>query len=118
MMCFQLFVVGDQLGAMNLYSRTPHAFDGESEEIGQLLAGHAAIALAGAEHENNLRAGIANRDLIGQAKGILMERYRLTADQAFTALARVSQDLNRKLVDIARELVETGALPTADDHRH
>ncbi|MGY1752112.1 GAF and ANTAR domain-containing protein [Blastococcus sp. SYSU D01042] len=114
MMCFQLFVEGDQLGAMNLYARTAHAFDDEGPEIGQIFAGHAAIALAGAEHEEHLRAGIGSRDVIGQAKGILMERYRLTADQAFAALARVSQETNRKLVDIARELSETGALPPTE----
>lgn len=112
MMCFQLFVAGDQLGAMNLYSRQVHAFDDESQEIGQMFAGHAAIALAGAEHEENLRIGMNHRDLIGQAKGILMERYRLTAEQAFDVLARVSQEKNRKLVDVAGELADTGAMPS------
>ena len=76
-----------------------------------MFAGHAAVALAGAEQERNLRAGLSNRDVIGQAKGILMERHRLTADQAFGVLARVSQDMNRKLVDIATELTHTGAIP-------
>ena len=114
MLCFQLFVAGDQLGAMNMYSRQPHAFDLESPETGQIFAGHAAVALAGAEHEEQLRAGMTSRDLIGQAKGILMERYRLTAHQAFDVLSRASQTLNRKLVDIAEELTETGALPARD----
>ena len=114
MLCFQLFVAGDQLGAMNMYSRQPHAFDHESPEIGQIFAGHAAVALAGAEHEEQLLAGMTSRDLIGQAKGILMERYRLTAHQAFDVLSRASQELNRKLVDIADELTETGALPGRD----
>lgn len=111
MLCFQLFVVGDQLGAMNLYSRRQHAFDDESTEVGHIFAGHAAVALAGAEHEEHLRIGMGHRDVIGQAKGILMERFRLTADQAFAVLARVSQEKNRKLVDIARELSDTGAMP-------
>ncbi len=111
MLCFQLFVEGDQLGALNLYSTTHSAFDAESRDVGLVFAGHAAVALAGAEHEANLRAGMGNRDVIGQAKGILMERYRLTADQAFGVLAHLSMDLNRKLFDIARELSETGAVP-------
>lgn len=111
MMCFQLFVAGDQLGAMNLYSRRAAAFDDEAQGVGELFAGHAAIALAGAEHEEHLRLGMSHRDLIGQAKGILMERYRLTADQAFGVLARVSQEKNRKLVDIAGELTDTGSMP-------
>ena len=117
MLCFQLFVGGDQLGAMNLYSRQSHAFDGESEGVGQMFAGHAAVALAGAEHEEQLRAGMTSRDLIGQAKGILMERFRLTAHQAFDVLSRVSQEMNRKLVDVAAELTETGALPARPERR-
>ncbi|SFO04162.1 GAF domain-containing protein [Geodermatophilus obscurus] len=117
MMCFQLFVSGDQLGAMNLYSAAAGAFDDESEQIGLMLAGHAAVALAGAEHEQELRRAVDSRDLIGQAKGILMERYKLTADQAFGVLARVSQETNRKLADIAVELSETGAVPGAAQRR-
>jgi GAF domain-containing protein len=113
MMCFQLFVEGDQLGALNLYSGTAGAFDDESEEVGRMFAAHAAIAAAGAEHERNLRSAVGNRDLIGQAKGILMERHRLTADQAFGVLSRVSQEVNRKLADVARELTDTGAVPRA-----
>jgi GAF domain-containing protein len=111
MMCFQLFVSGDHLGALNMYSRARSAFDDESQDIGLLFASHAAVALAGAEHEANLRIGMGNRDVIGQAKGILMERHRLTAEQAFGALARISQEMNRKLVDIARELTDTGTMP-------
>ncbi|MGY1705392.1 GAF and ANTAR domain-containing protein [Geodermatophilus sp. SYSU D00697] len=114
MMCFQLFVHGDQMGALNTYSSEPDAFDDESQDVGLVFAAHAAVALAGAEHEENLRAGMTNRDVIGQAKGILMERHRLTADQAFGVLARASQELNRKLVDIARELTDTGAVPGGD----
>ena len=117
MMCFQLFVQGDQLGALNLYAHTPGAFDDECQEIGLMFAAHAAVAVAGAEHEEHLRAGMTNRDVIGQAKGILMERHKLTADQAFGVLARVSQELNRKLVDVAREVSNTGAVPGADRRR-
>jgi GAF domain-containing protein len=117
MLCFQLFVTGDQLGAFNLYSRTPGAFDDESQEIGLMLAAHAAVALAGAEHESDLRAGMGSRDVIGQAKGILMERHKLTADQAFGVLTRVSQQLNRKLVDVAGELTHTGAVPGSGPRR-
>ncbi len=113
MLCYQLLVEGGQLGGLNLYARTPGAFDDESQEIGLMLASHAAVALAGAEHEEDLRIGMGSRDLIGQAKGILMERYQLTADQAFGVLRRVSQETNRKLADIAAELTDTRAVPTA-----
>lgn len=117
LLAFQLLVEGDRLGALNLYARTPGAFDEECQEIGQMFAAHAAVALAGAEHEEHLRAGLSTRDVIGQAKGILMERHRLTADQAFGVLTRVSQELNRKLVDIARELTDTGAVPGSHGRR-
>ncbi|TFV52632.1 GAF and ANTAR domain-containing protein [Blastococcus sp. TF02A-35] len=111
MVCFQLFVEGTRMGALNLYARTPDAFDEESEHLGRMLAAHAAVAMAGAEHERHLRVAVDSRDLIGQAKGILMERHKLTADQAFGVLARVSQELNRKLVEVAREVSETGVVP-------
>jgi GAF domain-containing protein len=111
MLCFQLFVAGDRLGALNVYSRRAHAFDAESEDIGLLFVSHAAVALAGAEHEQNLLAGMQHRDVIGQAKGILMERYKLTATQAFGLLTRTSSETNRKLRDIADELSATGQLP-------
>jgi len=111
MLCFPLFVTGEQLGAMNLYSRTPHALDEESELVARMLAAHAAIALAGAQHEVHLRLGMDSRDVLGQAKGILMERHKITGDQAFGVLVRASQELNRKVVEVARELSETGVLP-------
>jgi transcriptional regulator with GAF, ATPase, and Fis domain len=110
MVSFQLYVVEDNLGALNLYSGDTDAFDDESENIGLLFASHAAVAMAGARTEHDLRRALSNRDLIGQAKGILMERHRLTADQAFTVLVRASQHTNLKLPEIARRLAETGEL--------
>lgn len=111
MLSFQLFVRGSTLGALNLYAREPHAFDEESESVGLVFASHGAIALAGAQAEEHLRAAIASRDLIGQAKGILMERFKVTADDAFQLLALTSSRTNRKLVDIAEELCRTGDMP-------
>jgi GAF domain-containing protein len=117
MLCFQLFVKGDQLGALNVYSSTRDSFGDEAQHFGHMLASHAAVALAGAEHEASLRRGLDNRDVIGQAKGILMERHKLTVDQAFGVLARASQELNMKLVDIAQELTSTGAVPSGRRRR-
>lgn len=111
LLSFRLFVAGDDLGALNLYATEPLAFDEESESIGLVFASHAAIALAGAQQEERLRTAIASRDLIGQAKGILMERFRITADEAFRVLVGASSCANRKLVDIAEELSSTGELP-------
>ncbi|WP_409332199.1 GAF and ANTAR domain-containing protein [Trujillonella humicola] len=109
-LCVQLFVRGNDLGAMNLLARRPGAFDDESERVGLLFASHAAVALAQVERIGNLELGMASRDLIGQAKGVLMERYKITPEQAFALLATVSQDTNHKLVDVAEELSRTGVL--------
>ena len=107
MLSIQLYVHGDDLGALNLISTEPHAFDDESEHVGLLFASHAAVAMAGAQHEQQLRHGMARRDIIGQAKGILMERFHLDAEQAFRLLARLSQDTNIPLHDLAAQLSQT-----------
>jgi len=107
----QLYVEGDNLGALNLYSRTPNAFDDESEQVGLLFASHAAVAFAGVRKEAQLAQAVASRDLIGQAKGILMERYKISPERAFLVLTRVSQKSNRKIHDIANELVRYGTVP-------
>ncbi len=112
MLCIQLFVAGDDLGALNLLARRPGAFTDESERIGLMFASHAAVALAQAQKLNHLGRALASRDLIGQAKGVLMERYKITAHQAFTLLARASQDTNRKLTEVAEHLAHTGVLST------
>jgi GAF domain-containing protein len=111
---FQLFVEGDNLGALNIYSRSPHAFDHDSETVGLVFASHASIALAAARQEENLKRAVDHRDLIGQAKGILMERHRLTAGQAFHVLVQASSHTNRRLFDIAEELTTTGSIPESD----
>ncbi|MFC6021340.1 GAF and ANTAR domain-containing protein [Plantactinospora solaniradicis] len=108
MLSFQLYVVHDNLSALNLYSPEVGAFDDESEQVGLLFASHAAVAMAGARRQNDMDKAVATRDLIGQAKGILMERYRLTADQAFILLVRASQHTNIKVAEMARTLTQTG----------
>ncbi len=111
MLSLQLYVEGDNLGALNLYSRTPNAFDDESEQVGLLFASHAAVAYAGVRKEAQLAQALGSRDLIGQAKGILMERYKISPERAFLVLARVSQESNRKLHDVATELARHGTVP-------
>jgi hypothetical protein len=110
MLSFHLYVQGDTLGALNLYSSEPGAFGEESEQVGLLFASHAAVAFADAQKMDHLDRAIAGRDLIGQAKGMLMERYGIDPDGAFRVLARVSQSSNRPLRDVAQELVTTGRL--------
>jgi len=110
MLCFQLFAHEDTLGALDLLAREKAAFTDDSEHIGLLLASHAAIAVADAQKLEHAAIALANRDIIGQAKGILMERFKMTADQAIDVLAKVSQDTNRKLHAVAEDLAGTGTL--------
>jgi len=110
MLCFQLYVHGDSMGGLNVLSSKPNAFDEDAEIVGAMIATHAAIALADSQKLEDLRHALVNRDLIGQAKGILMERFKIDADQAFALLTRVSQDRNVKLHRLAEELATTGTL--------
>lgn len=105
MMCFRLFVEGDTLGALNLYSKAANAFGEESRTVGLIFAAHAAVALSSAIHDEQMEEALQSRDLIGQAKGILMAREGITADQAFDMLRRASQRLNVKLRDVAGSIV-------------
>jgi GAF domain-containing protein len=98
-------------GALNLSAPRPRSFDPDTRAEAVALAAHAAIALESAQTEAHLRSGLVTRTVIGQAEGILMERLRITADQAFGVLSRLSQHRNVKLRDVARNLVETGQIP-------
>jgi len=112
MLAFPMFVEDDSLCALNLYADQAHAFTDESEHVGRLLAAHAAVAYSGAQREEHLLAAIETRDLIGQAVGLLMERYSISADRGFGTLVRFSRQSNRKLRDVATELIrdaEAGA---------
>jgi hypothetical protein len=91
--------------ALNLYSDEPGAFSEDSFLIGEILAQHAAVAMIGAAAETQFENALATRDVIGQAKGMLMQRDNLTGLQAFSLLTRASQQTNIKLSDVARWLV-------------
>lgn len=99
-------------GALNLYSRASGELtDRETRDRALLLATHASMALATTEavrlaelRDTQLRQALETRDVIGQAKGILMQRQGLTAEKAFDVLRRTSQDLNVKLVTLAETL--------------
>ncbi|MBM9477374.1 GAF and ANTAR domain-containing protein [Nakamurella flavida] len=108
MLAFQLFVRSKDVGALNLYSRAPGAFDAVDEQMGLLLASHAAVALVGAQELGDLQAALVTRDVIGQAKGMLMERFSLSGPAAFQLLVAASQATNRKLRDIAVSIAQEG----------
>jgi hypothetical protein len=102
-------------GSLNSYGVTPNAFTDTAQEIGLILAAHASVAArAVAERstrqslDRDLQQALLSRDVIGQAKGILMERLNITPEDAFDLLRRSSQNLNLKLRDVARGLTETG----------
>lgn len=101
----------NDLGTLNLFHSEPNAFDADDEAVAAILARHAAVALASAQRAENLWLAIDARKLVGQAQGILMERFDLTADQAFAVLLRYSQDKNIKLRDVAQLLVSQRNLP-------
>jgi GAF domain-containing protein len=110
MLAFQLFVEGDNLGALNVYGDDVNVFDEESEQVGLLVAAHAAVAFADSLEIKQLNDALTSRDLIGQAKGILMERHKISAHQAFTLLSTVSANTNTKLTQIVEHLTSSGEL--------
>jgi GAF domain-containing protein len=109
---------GAVIGALNNYSAQRHAFGEDDIALGEAVSGWVALAAGRAEHSArtadevaNLYTAMASRAIIEQAKGILMERRKVSADEAFTVLARASQNANVKLRHVAEGLVNTGALP-------
>jgi len=105
-------------GALNIYARRPDAFDEGSRSVATRFGPYAAVAAgnmyayqSARNMANNLQTALESRAVIDQAKGILMERHKLTADQAFQLLAQVSMHRNRKLRTVAEDLVRTGDFP-------
>jgi GAF domain-containing protein len=102
-------------GALNIYARDAQTFDEESREFVQRFASYAAVVAgnmlvyeSALDRARNLEAALDSRAVIDQAKGVLMERFKITADQAFQALARVSMETNTKVRDVAERFVDTG----------
>jgi ANTAR domain len=107
-------------GSLNSYGVIPSAFNDAAQEIGLILAAHASMAARAVDERSTLQSlrrdlqqVLLSRDVIGQAKGILMERLKITPEDAFDLLRRSSQQLNMKLRDVARRLAQTGEV--ADD---
>lgn len=107
-------------GALNLYSNSPNSFDKKSQQIAQLFATQAGIAISNAHVyatalrlTNNLREAIKTREVVGGAVGILIERERISAEQAFEMLKKTSQESNTKLHVIAERVIEN-AVPKKD----
>jgi GAF domain-containing protein len=102
------------LGALNFYCATVREFSDDDVALAHVFAQHASIALATAQREEGLRMAIDARHLIGQAQGILMERFAIDAEPAFAVLRRYSQDHNLKLRAVAQYVIDTRRLPGDD----
>ena len=113
MLCLRLFTSAELVGGLNLYSRQIDAFDEDDAYTGTYLAAQIAVAVAETQEVDGLRIAALNRAIIGQAQGILMERFTIDPEKAFNVLRRVSQDNNIKLIRVADELVRTRRTPGA-----
>ena len=111
MLAFQSYTNGEDLGALNVYGADYEAFGQEPEETGLLVAAHAAVAFVDAQQNRHLHEALATGDLIGQAKDILMERFKITAQQASVVLTAASYTSNIKPRGVAEQLVTTGTFP-------
>lgn len=111
MLCFQLYTSDSAHGALNLYSTQVDAFSLADRVVGESFAGVAAAAIRSAETEDQLHSAVESRMVIGQAQGILMERFALSPANAFAVLSRISQNANTKLVAVAEEIVRTRKVP-------
>ncbi|WP_234974370.1 GAF and ANTAR domain-containing protein [Williamsia sterculiae] len=105
-MSIQLYTSDLELGALNLHSETPYAFDETAQDLALVLGAHAAIALNTARRGEQFRSALASRDIIGQAKGMIIERYDTNAVNAFEILRKLSQDANIPLTTVAQQLVD------------
>ncbi|OBJ56423.1 GAF and ANTAR domain-containing protein [Mycobacterium sp. 1423905.2] len=106
---FKLYTADRTAGALNLFSTRNNAWDVEAETIGAVLAAHAAAAILAGRHSEQMQSALASRDRIGQAKGIIMERYSVDEVRAFEMLRVLSQENQTKLVDIAQRVIDTAA---------
>ncbi|MBO0864190.1 MAG: GAF and ANTAR domain-containing protein [Mycobacterium sp.] len=105
-MSFPLIGDTQTAGALNFYAERADAFDDESAVIGLFFATHTALAWNMLRRDGQFRSALASRDIIGQAKGRLMERFHVDAEAAFQLIKRLSQGSNAPVAEVARRLVE------------
>ncbi len=111
MLSIRLYSSAGEHGALSLYSTAPGAFRPRDVDLASSLAAVAGAAIRAAQTEEQLQSAVRSRTTIGQAQGIIMERYSLNAAKAFRVLSRVSQETNTRLAEIAERIVETGRIP-------
>jgi GAF domain-containing protein len=113
LLSFQLYTHNSRMGALNLFGFTPDVFTAEAEALGAMLATHVANALIASDKERQFQSALNSRDIIAQAKGMIMERFDVDAVRAFDLLTRVSQNSNVRVADVAAEIVARGPEPKA-----
>jgi GAF domain-containing protein len=111
MMSLLIYNDEQSFGALSLYCEADCRFDADDVAVAQALAGHLSVAMAAEKQIDQLGLALHNRTIIGQAQGVLMGRYDITADQAFDYLRRLSSHSNRKLSAVAAEIAETRRIP-------
>ncbi len=114
-LCIPLEVNGQQIGVLSLFSAEADFAGADSRDdigvLARVFARHATAALVWARRVQDIHVALGNRDVIGQAKGILMERFKVTPDVAFAMLVRISANTNIKLRLVCDEFCQTGVLP-------
>ncbi|MCW2770018.1 MAG: hypothetical protein JWR27_1451 [Aeromicrobium sp.] len=113
----ELHAGGARIGAINFYGSVVRQFSVEDVDVAQLFASHAAAGLSAVTVREGLQNALDSRTVIGQAQGLLMERFGVDADQAFAILRRYSQDGNIRLTEVAGTVVERKELPEAASRR-
>jgi GAF domain-containing protein len=106
--CVAMTAADRAVGIVVLHSERRCAFDARGVEVAQLLGVHAGIAISTARRGEQFAQALASRDVIGQAKGMIMERFGVDADRAFTMLSQLSQESNTPVAEVSGELVASG----------
>jgi hypothetical protein len=108
---FQLLTHDDRVSALNIFGLEPNCFAPDDETVRAMFATHAALALIADDKQGQFESALASRDLIGQAKGRIMERFDVDAVRAFELLRTLSQTSNTRLAEVAGQVVSRGADP-------
>ncbi len=102
---------GRRIGALNLYGESERAFDREDVKVAKMFANQASLVLGYVLHESELMHALETRTAIGQAQGILMQRFQISSATAFALLRRHSMNTNTRVRDLADYIIETRDLP-------
>jgi len=111
LLAVKLFTRERTVGALDLYSSTLRDYEEDDIFSARMIAERVSVSLGHAQEQETLWEAVRARHEIGQAQGILMERFQINADTAFAVMRRYSQEKNRKLRDVATDVIERRSLP-------